>query len=352
MNNPNNFKFAPPIYDSAQHMIRDTHRQFLKEFACVSPKQFESLKAPLALRESVFNNPNVIRFFKTWLQLSQIKKNQIRFNFNCPAPSFRAAPALTLAEITDFKKQLMALKPWRKGPFDFFGIDIDTEWRSDMKWSRVAPHLPKLKNKVVLDIGCGNGYYMFRMLEHQPKLVVGIDPMDLYYFQFHTLKHFSTLALPQLRHILHYLPLGLMDMASLSGIFDVVFCMGVLYHNRNPLDVLTLIKKVLKKKGGVAIIETLIIESKEPVSLCPYPTYAQMPNVHFIPSVPCLEVWLKRAGFKSIKLVNSSQTTIEEQRGTSWSTPVSLALGLNPQNSLKTIEDYPAPRRAIIIAKL
>lgn len=347
MNNP---AYKVPVYDSAQQMLRDTNCRFLEQFASIQPAQYASIKAPLEARETVFNNPNVLRFFKTWQHLSQIK-NTIPFEFDGSTTlSFTAKPALCPDALTQLKKQLLALKPWRKGPINFFGIDIDTEWRSDMKWDRLAAHIPKLKNQVVLDIGCGNGYYMFRMLSHQPKLVVGIDPMDLYYFQFQALNYFRILAQPQLRNILHYLPLGVMDISPLSEIFDVVFCMGVLYHNRNPLDVLTLIKKVLKKNGGIAIIETLIFDSQEPVCLCPKPTYALMPNVHFIPSIPCLKSWLERAGFQSIKLINTSQTTAEEQRGTAWSTSVSLAQGLNPKNPLETIEGYPAPQRAIIFA--
>ena len=66
------------------------------------------------------------------------------------------------------------LKPWKKGPLNLMNIQIDTEWRSDWKWKRLQQNLPNLKNKVVCDLGCGNGYYMFRMLEYEPKIVVGI----------------------------------------------------------------------------------------------------------------------------------------------------------------------------------
>ena len=32
---------------------------------------------------------------------------------------------------------LKNLMPWRKGPYSLYGINIDTEWRSDWKWERV-----------------------------------------------------------------------------------------------------------------------------------------------------------------------------------------------------------------------
>src|SRR5690606_39729543 len=37
------------------------------------------------------------------------------------------------------------LIPWKKGPFELCGETIDAEWRSDMKWERLAPHLKKLE---------------------------------------------------------------------------------------------------------------------------------------------------------------------------------------------------------------
>ena len=44
--------------------------------------------------------------------------------------------------------------PWRKGPFNIFGIEVDAEWRSELKWRRLEPYLPNLEDKVIGDIGC------------------------------------------------------------------------------------------------------------------------------------------------------------------------------------------------------
>src|SRR5690606_24889958 len=54
---------------------------------------------------------------------------------------------------------LMQLHPWRKGPFDIFGINIDTEWRSDWKWDRLKNQIAPLAGRKVLDVGCGSGYH-------------------------------------------------------------------------------------------------------------------------------------------------------------------------------------------------
>ena len=38
------------------------------------------------------------------------------------------------------RKALSGLMPWRKGPFQIADVYIDCEWRSNLKWDRVAPH--------------------------------------------------------------------------------------------------------------------------------------------------------------------------------------------------------------------
>lgn len=46
-------------------------------------------------------------------------------------------PELTEGETRRLNNILGQLKPWRKGPFSLYGVEIDTEWRSDWKWDRV-----------------------------------------------------------------------------------------------------------------------------------------------------------------------------------------------------------------------
>ncbi|MFK7891671.1 MAG: DUF1698 domain-containing protein, partial [Granulosicoccus sp.] len=41
------------------------------------------------------------------------------------------------SETTRARTALEQLCPWRKGPFQFDTIAIDTEWRSDWKWERL-----------------------------------------------------------------------------------------------------------------------------------------------------------------------------------------------------------------------
>ena len=51
-----------------------------------------------------------------------------------------------------------------------------------------------------------------------------------------------------------------------------------------------------------------------------------------------------------MRIVDTCVTTSEEQRRTEWMTTESLADFLDPHDSSKTLEGYPAPLRAVIVA--
>lgn len=243
----------------------------------------------------------------------------------------------------DIEASLKKLHPWRKGPFDLFGVHIDTEWRSDLKWNRVVPHIASLKDKRVLDIGCGSGYHLWRMMGEEAELALGIDPTPLFSLHFAVIKRY----LPQTHAFL--IPTGIDEMPSDMAMFDTVFSMGVLYHRREPLEHLLKIKGLLKE-GGELVLETLVIDGDENTCLIPKGRYAKMRNVWFIPSVAMLTIWLKRLGFKDVRCVDLNITSVEEQRSTDWMTFESLNDFLDPYDKRKTIEGYPAPQRAVMLA--
>lgn len=249
----------------------------------------------------------------------------------------------------EHKHRLQALLeqfiPWRKGPFNIHGIHIDTEWRSDLKWDRLKSSIADLKDRVVLDVGCGSGYHGWRMADAGAKLVMGIDPGRLFYYQYRVLKHFlKPFELP-----FYMLPLGIQHLPANLQAFDTVFSMGVLYHRRSPLDHLVELKSSLRN-GGELVLETLIVDGESGYSLVPRDRYSKMRNVWFIPTVDTLCGWLVRVGYKNIRVVDVTVTTTEEQRGTHWMRFESLSDFLDPQDPSKTIEGYPAPQRAVILA--
>lgn len=245
---------------------------------------------------------------------------------------------------SDIESSLRALHPWRKGPFSIFGVTIDAEWRSNRKWRRLESHLASLQGRTVLDVGCGNGYYAWRMLGRGARLVVGIDPGLLPVVQFLAIRHFAG------DQPVYVLPAGIEDVPPDSGFFDTVFSMGVLYHRRSPIDHLLELRGCLRS-GGELVLETLIIDGEVGQTLLPNDRYAQMRNVWFIPSIPALECWLKRCGYRHVRVIDVSATTVEEQRTTSWMRFQSLADFLDPQNPARTIEGWPAPHRGILLAE-
>ncbi|HXH73064.1 MAG TPA: tRNA 5-methoxyuridine(34)/uridine 5-oxyacetic acid(34) synthase CmoB [Mariprofundaceae bacterium] len=246
-------------------------------------------------------------------------------------------------ELARTEAALRKLHPWRKGPFELFGIHIDTEWRSDWKWNRLQDAIAPLAGRTVLDVGCGSGYHSWRMRGAGAAFVAGIDPTPLFAMQFRAIQHFV-----QDEAVQHW-PIGIDDLPANMACFDTVFSMGILYHRRSPIDHLLQLKELLRP-GGELVLETLVVEGDATTCLVPGERYAKMRNVWFIPSVAMLEGWLRRAGFTDVRLVDVSTTTSGEQRRTDWMQFESLADFLDPQDPQRTVEGYPAPLRAILVA--
>ncbi len=238
---------------------------------------------------------------------------------------------------------LLALAPWRKGPFDVCGIRIDSEWQSNMKWNRLADAIAPLDGRRVLDVGCGNGYYACRMRGVGAAAVLGIDPTVLYLMQFAAIRRFMR---PQ---PIALLPLRLAELPPAIRAFDTTFSMGVLYHQRSPLAHLRQLGQTLRP-GGQLVLETIILPGSEAFARTLPGRYARMRNVWLLPTLAELQIWLERSGFGNIEIVDRSVTTLEEQRRTEWMPFDSLADALDPDDHARTVEGWPAPRRALLVA--
>lgn len=242
------------------------------------------------------------------------------------------------------KVALEALIPWRKGPFRYYDHVIDTEWRSFMKWDRIAPVLPPVDRLKICDIGCNNGYYMYRLLSlGQPELLWGLDPMIRYYFYFKMNQHFYR------NPALHFDILGVEHMDLMPDFFDLVLFMGVIYHRRNPVETLQKVA-VSMKSGATLIMESSGIPGEDPLCLFPEERYLKAPGYWFLPTASALSNMLKRTGFKDIEIFHSHKLEFDEQRQTPWAPYQSLEHFLDPENPDRTVEGYPAPIRIYIKA--
>ncbi|MDX1756456.1 MAG: tRNA 5-methoxyuridine(34)/uridine 5-oxyacetic acid(34) synthase CmoB [Marinobacter sp.] len=289
------------------------------------------------------DNPHgdVRRWHKAWSQLPELDDASV--DLNRSAISLRS-DSIDVPRQEQLEAGLRGLMPWRKGPFDFFGTHIDTEWRSDWKWERVAPHLSDLAGRRILDVGCGSGYHCWRMYGAGARRVIGIDPGLLFLFQFLSVKRYLGEVPVDL------LPVRAEDLPPKLETFDTTFSMGVLYHRRSPLDHLLELKDTLRR-GGELVLETLVVDGPEGFSLMPEDRYGQMRNVWFLPSCDTLLRWLHRTGYRNARVVDVTVTTTEEQRATDWMRFQSLKDFLDPEDPTRTIEGYPGPKRATVIAE-
>jgi len=257
---------------------------------------------------------------------------------------FGEAGDLTLEQNLRLEQTLRDLRPWKKGPFGFFGHEIDAEWRSDLKWDRLAPYVGSLEGQLVADIGCHNGYFMYRMLSHGARTVIGLEPYAQLWF---------THRLMQMLHPrpeLHFEFYGVEHMHHFAESFDTIFCLGILYHHTDPVGLLRKMRKALRP-GGRIFIDCQGLPGDEPLSLTPEGRYAGAAAIWFLPTVRTLKSWVLRSGFTRMHTIFSAPLTSQEQRSTAWAPIKSLQDFLDPQDSTRTVEGYPAPWRHYLMIR-
>lgn len=254
-----------------------------------------------------------------------------------------AATLPSFADISHLATLCKKLAPWRVGPYQLGSLTIDSEWRSQIKWERIAPLLGETSGKRIADIGASNGYFLFKLLQGGPELALGFDPIDRCWLQFSVLQHL--IRDPRLG----FVPTGLITLEAFPEFFDIVLCMGVIYHQRDPFMACKRLYQSIRP-GGRVILESLTINEPGSHLLVPKERYAKMRNAWIIPTPEALESLLLRAGFTDTRIYRFGPVTTSEQRRTEWAPYESLADFLDPQDSSRTIEGYPAPHSAAVVA--
>lgn len=302
----------------------------------------ESILSIRQQRQSQLFSPQVTEYHQAVQAVQDIQSDW--YDFSDAVVKVGHPEELTPAQYQRFYQTLQIFCPWKKGPFQLFGITIDAEWRSDWKWDRVLPQIDSLNNRRVADIGCHNGYFMFRMAAEKPKCVIGFEPVAKHFWNFQLIQNIVkqpmlTFELLGVEHI-HFYP----------NFFDTIFCLGILYHHRNPINLLGKLREALAPKGEI-VIDCQGIPGELPVALTPRKRYAQARGIWFLPTQSCLENWLLRAGFTQIHCFFAQPLSLQEQRRTPWAAIDSLREFLNPDDFSLTLEGYPAPWRYYVIAR-
>lgn len=266
------------------------------------------------------------------------------FDFSEAVVKVGRAAQLTPEQQQRWHQALLAFCPWKKGPFELFGIPIDAEWRSDWKWQRILPQIESLQNRRVADIGCHNGYFMLRMADRSPACVIGFEPVAKHFWNFQLIQNI-------VRHpALTFELLGVEHLHIYPNFFNTIFCLGILYHHPDPIDLLRKLRQALAPKGEI-ILDCQGIPGPLPVALTPRKRYAQARGIWFLPTQSCLENWLVRAGFRHIHCFFAEPLSTQEQRRTAWANIPSLEDFLDPTDPSLTLEGYPAPWRYYLIAR-
>lgn len=271
-----------------------------------------------------------------WKRICDMKERESELNFG-DCVEIRAN--LNESERADILDMALNLRSWRKGPFKIDDIFIDSEWRSFVKFNILKPHM-NLEGKIVGDIGCNNGYYLFKMLPFKPKKLIGFDPSINTFMQFKFINRF-------VRSSIDYELLGVEHLPYYEHKFDTLFCLGVLYHRSDPVKMLKELKSSLNK-GGEVFLDTMYIDMRGEFALSPKKTYSKIPNIYFVPTIDALTGWCERAKFKDIEILATKDTDFSEQRKTDWILGQSLENFLDENDPNLTIEGYPAPKRVYL----
>lgn len=311
---------------------------YLKTWA--SQIDIGALEKTLYRRNLALTEASSVEFWHAFLNLPEIQAKHK--DYSGDLVEIGDPDELTQEQFAQIEHTLRLLMPWRKGPFRIFGVEIDSEWRSDLKWNRLLPHLEPLGGRKVADVGCGNGYFMFRMAEHNPEFVLGLDPTRKFKLAFTLLNRFAG------QNNLHMELLGFEHLRHFNTFFDTLFCMGILYHHTDPMEILRLCHSAMRK-GGQLVLETMGVAGDEPVALFPQKRYANMRNVWFVPTAKTVAHMLERAGFGEIRCFYNQKLNTSEQRRTVWADTESLADFLSKDQET-TLEGYPAPSRIYFTA--
>jgi SAM-dependent methyltransferase len=158
------------------------------------------------------------------------------------------------AELTQRVKEL---EPWLQGPFALGGdLVIEGAWHNDHRWLNLAPQVPQLQGKRVLDVGSNAGYDAFMFKRRGATEVMACEPFDFIH-QMEFLESIYRSGIKPCR-------LGWQQLdPDVHGTFDLIHCHGVLYHEMHPMALLQRLRAMLADSGTLLFGSMMLADTEQ-----------------------------------------------------------------------------------------
>ena len=112
------------------------------------------------------------------------------------------------------------------------------------------------EGKRVLDLGCNAGFWSLCAIEAGCDFVLGIDGRQMYIDQANYV--FEVKEVERDRY--HFAVANIFDLNLADfGSFDIVLCLGLLYHVSKPMD---LMEKMAEVNSDIVVVDTLLSSSR------------------------------------------------------------------------------------------
>ena len=165
----------------------------------------------------------------------------------------------------------------------------------------------------ILEIGPKHGLDTRLLATLEPRELVTIDLPE----KAETIASWLP-EIPNVRHIeANVLDLGERERAEL-GSFDIVWCLGVLYHNVEQLRLLRRLYE-LTAEGGIVVVEsattrTRVLAGRNAVELHWPETYRGVPTITHLPTRRAIASWLEMVGFADVRIRDVYSRGLRRQR--------------------------------------
>jgi tRNA (mo5U34)-methyltransferase len=232
-------------------------------------------------------------------QLSQIgKAAEAEDLVRLPRFSPDLPDELSPERVSELQQQITALEPWLQGPFMLAGnLVIPGIWRNDQRWASLDEHVADLNGKRVLDVGSNAGYDPFTFKLRGAREVLACEP-----FAFIRQAQFLESIY---RTGVDFREIGWQQLdPSEHGLFDLVHCNGVLYHEPNPIGMLLRLRSMVAD-GGELLFGSMVhasAEQSEYIRFVP-DAYAGDRTWWFVPGRLAMRWMLEVTGFEVEELI-------------------------------------------------